>query len=325
MPTTVSGRSSVRTPSPTISVTEMLELTFLGTAAAVPSRDRMMSCLAVKQGPSVTLFDCAEGTQRQLMVSRMSFMKVDTIFITHLHGDHILGLPGLLQTMGMTGRKNPLLVCGPEGIGRSVEMMMSACEGEIDYPLEVREVSPGDRVELGCASVTVFATEHGVPSVGYVYAENDRPGRLDKDKAVSMGLEPGPDFSKVVGGETVKGVRPEDVVGPRRKGMSIAYTGDTLPSDSIADACRGVDVLIHESTYCHDEAELSEKNLHSTCVQAAETAKKAGVRCLILTHISNRYDSTELMLSQASAVFPETHIAEDMDTYEISEDRIIQV
>ena len=303
----------------------MLELTFLGTAAAVPSRDRMMSCIAVKQGPSVTLFDCAEGAQRQLMLSHMSFMKVDSIFITHMHGDHMLGLPGLLQTMGMTGRKNPLLVCGPAGITRSVEMVMSACEGELEYPLEVREVSPGDRVELGCASVSVFATEHGVPSVGYIYAENDRPGRLDKEKALRMGLEPGPDLSRVVNGETVKGVRPEDVVGPRRKGMSIAYTGDTLPMDSIAEACSGVDVLIHESTYCHDESELSEKNMHSTCVQAAETARKAGARCLILTHISNRYDNTDRMLSQASEVFPETYVAEDMATFEISDDRIRQV
>ena len=303
----------------------MLELTFLGTAAAVPSRDRMMSCTAVRKGPSVTLFDCAEGSQRQLMLSRMSFMKVDAVFVTHLHGDHILGLPGLLQTMGMAGRKNTLMLCGPEGFYRSVKMMMEACEGEIDYDLDIREVAPGDVIELNSASVTVFATEHGVPSVGYVYRENDRPGRLDRDKAIELGLTPGPDFSRITAGETVKGVRPEQVVGPMRKGMSIAYTGDTVPLDSISDACGGVDVLVHEATYCEEEAELAQKNLHSTCVQAARVAKDAGVRCLILTHISNRYDSDELMTAQSREVFLETYVARDMDTFEISEDRITQV
>lgn len=303
----------------------MLELTFLGTAAAVPSRDRMMSSIAVKNGPSVILFDCAEGTQRQLMLSPMSFMKVDAVFITHMHGDHMLGLPGLLQTMGMTGRKNPLILCGPEGFSRSVRMMMEACEGEIEYDLEIREVAPGDVVELNSASVTVFATEHGVPSVGYVYRENDRPGRLDRDKAISLGLSPGPDFSKITSGETVKGVRPEDVVGPVRKGLSIAYTGDTVPLGSITEACKGIDVLIHEATYCDEEKELAQKNLHSTCVEAANTARAAGVRRLILTHISNRYESDDLMTEQSRAVFPETYVAKDMDTFEISEDRITQV
>lgn len=303
----------------------MLELTFLGTAAAVPSRDRMMSCVAVKQGPSVVLFDCAEGTQRQLMLSHMSFMKVDAVFVTHLHGDHILGLPGLLQTMGMTGRDRPLLLCGPKGFSRSIGMLMEACEGELEYGLDIREVSPGDVIELNSASVSVFATEHGVPSAGYLYRENDRPGRLDRDKAIEFGLTPGPEFSRLVAGETVKGVRPEDVIGPVRRGMSIAYTGDTVPLDSIPEACRGVDVLVHEATYCAEEAELAEKNLHSTCVQAADAARKAGARCLVLTHISNRYNSDETMISQSRAVFPETYVAKDMDTFEVSADRIRQV
>ena len=303
----------------------MLELTFLGTAAAVPSRDRTMSSVAIRNGPSVILFDCAEGTQRQLMLSPMSFMKVDAIFITHMHGDHMLGLPGLLQTMGMTGRKNGLLLCGPEGFSRSISMMMEACEGELEYELDIREVAPGDVVELNSARVEVFATEHGVPSVGYLYRENDRPGRLDRDKAVSLGLTPGPDFSRITSGETVKGVRPEEVVGPRRRGMCIAYTGDTLPLDSIAEACSGADILIHEATYCADESELAQKNLHSTCVEAAETARKANVRCLVLTHISNRYNTDDAMLSQSRSVFSETYVAKDMDTYEISEDRIRQV
>ena len=313
-------------PSPIISETEhMLEITFLGTSAAIPSRDRAMSCIAVKQGPSVTLFDCAEGSQRQLMVSKYSFMKIDAIFVTHMHGDHMFGLPGLIQTMGLSMRDRPLTVCGPAGFARSLDMLLGACEGEIGFELDVRELSAGDTVELKDATVTAFATEHGTPSLGYIYREKESRGRFDKAKAIGLGLSPGPEFSRLQNGETVKGVRPEDVIGPSRPGMSVAYTGDTVMLDSIAEVCRGVDVLIHEATYSADDSVLAEKNLHSTCVQAAETAKKACARCLIMTHISNRYDSGVTLLSQASRVFQDCHVAEDMDVFEVKSSQIRQV
>ena len=143
----------------------MLDLVFLGTGAAVPSRDRAMSSVALKNGPSVVLFDCAEGTQRQLMLSPVSFMKVDAIFVTHMHGDHMLGLPGLLQTMGFAGRDRPLTVCGPAGFRRSLEMLLGACEGDVEYDLDVRELSSGERVKVSGATVTAFATEHGTSSL----------------------------------------------------------------------------------------------------------------------------------------------------------------
>ncbi len=302
----------------------MLELTFLGTGAAIPSRDRAMSCVALKQGPSVVLFDCAEGSQRQLMLSNLSFMKISAIFVTHMHGDHMLGLPGLLQTMGFSGRDRPLTVCGPKGIARALEMLLGACEGELEYELDVREMSPGDSVKVPGAEVTAFRTEHGTASLGYVYREDPLPGKFDKEKALKLGLVPGPDFAAIQRGETVKGVRPEEIVGPKRPGRSVAYTGDTVPLDSIAEACSGADVLIHESTYSKDEKELAVKNLHSTCVEAAETAKKAGVRALILTHISNRYSDTDELLAQSKEVFPDTYVAEDMDLFEISASSVRQ-
>ncbi len=303
----------------------MLELVFLGTGAAVPSRDRAMSSVALKNGPSALLFDCAEGTQRQLMLSPVSFMKIGSIFITHMHGDHMLGLPGLLQTMGFAGREKPLTVCGPVGFRRSLEMLLGACEGEVEYELDVREVSPGDSVSIDGATVTAFATEHGTASVGYVYQEDPRPGRFDKARALELGLHPGPDFSAIQRGETVRGVTPDEIVGPERPGLRVAYTGDTVRLDGIADAARGADVLIHESTYSADDIELAKKNLHSTCVEAAETAAAAGVKGLILTHISNRYTSTDELLAQSKEVFPDTYVASDMDRFEVTHSGIRQV
>lgn len=303
----------------------MLELTFLGTGAAVPSRDRAMSSVALKNGPNVTLFDCAEGTQRQLMLSPVSFMKIGSIFITHMHGDHMLGLPGLLQTMGFAGREKPLTVCGPAGFARSLEMLLGACEGELEYELDVRELEPGDSVGIDGATVTAFATEHGTVSVGYVYQEDSLPGKFDKAKAVELGLHPGPDFAAIQRGETVRGVPPDEIVGPERPGLKLVYTGDTVMLDSIAEASADADVLIHESTYSADDAALAEKNLHSTCVQAAETAKKASAKGLILTHISNRYTTTDDLLAQSREVFPETYVANDMDRFEVTRSGLRQV
>ncbi len=303
----------------------MIDLTFLGTGAAIPSRERAMSSVAVRQGPNVVLFDCAEGTQRQLMLSSLSFMKISAIFVTHMHGDHMLGLPGLLQTMGFSGRDKPLTVCGPEGFARSLEMLLGSCEGEVEYPLDVRELSPGDTVELPDATVTAFATEHGTRSLGYVYRGAPVKGKFDKARALELGLHPGPEFAAIQRGEAVRGVAPEEIVGPERPGLSVAYTGDTVKLASIAEACRDVDVLIHESTYDAGDEALAEKNLHSTCVQAAETARDAGARHLILTHISNRYTSTDDMLAHAREVFPDTYVAADMDRYEVTHSEFRQV
>lgn len=293
----------------------MTEIFFLGTAAAAPSRDRCMSCVAVRQESSVILFDCAEGSQRQIMVSPLSFMKISAIFVSHMHGDHILGIPGLLQTMGMSGRKDPLIVCGPKGFRDCFEKLMGACEGGLEFEVDLRELSSGDTVDLKFAKVTAFETFHGVTSVGFVYSENDLPGKFDKAKAVELGISPGPDFARLQNGETVNGVEPSQVIGPARKGTRIVYTGDTMPSESTVNAASGSDVLIHESTYCKEEAESAEKHHHSTCVQAAEVASKAGVGALILTHISNRYDTTDGMLAQSKEVFPDTFVANDMDVY----------
>ena len=303
----------------------MLDLVFLGTGAGVPSRDRAMSSVALKNGSSVILFDCAEGTQRQLMLSPVSFMKVDAIFVTHMHGDHMLGLPGLLQTMGFAGRDRPLTLCGPAGFRSSLEKLLGACDGDVESELDVLELPPGESVKVPGGRVTAFATEHGTPSLGYVYDQDPLPGKFDKEKALELGLQPGPDFAAIQRGESVRGVPPESIVGPKRPGLRVAYTGDTVKLDSIAEAVSGSDVLIHESTYSADDSELAAKNLHSTCVQAAETAVKASAKCLILTHISNRYNDTEGLLAQSRSVFQNAFVASDMDHFEVNLSGVRQV
>ena len=284
----------------------MFEILFLGTGASVPSRDRSLPCIAVRQGRSISLFDCGEGSQRQLMISPFSFMKVDRIFITHLHGDHILGLPGLLQTMGMSGRKNPVSVYGPKGLEKALTGMLEACEGELEYDLEINELEGGESFDFSAFSVTVFRTEHNTPSVGFLYREHDRPGTFNKDKAEKLGLIPGEDFSRLQAGETVKGVRPEQVIGPVRGGCSMVYTGDTVPCEEVVTASKDVDVLIHEATYIEEDAGLAKEHSHSTAKNAADIAARCNVRTLALIHISNRYGDTESSLAEAKTVFENT-------------------
>lgn len=296
----------------------MLEITFLGTGAGVPSKDRAMSALAIRQGSQVTLLDCAEGTQRQLMISKLSFMKIDRIFITHLHGDHMLGLPGLIQTMGMSGRKNPLEIYGPKGIGDAIMGMLNACEGVYEYELRIIEMDGCQTVNFDTHSVSSFPTNHGVPSLGFRYAENDSPGTFNRAKAISLGISPGPDFGKLQRGESVNGVRPEQIMDMPRKGLSVVYTGDTVPDESVVIGSKGADLLIHDSTYDAGEDERAAKHMHSTCIQAAEIARAASVRYLILTHFSHRYEDCTVLQDHARNVFADTFAVNDFDSFELT-------
>ena len=300
----------------------MLEITFLGTGAGVPSKDRAMSAVAIRQGPKVTLFDCAEGTQRQLMMSKLSFMKIGQIFITHLHGDHLLGLPGLIQTMGMSGRKDPLDVYGPKGTYDAVMGMLNACEGVYEYELRITEVDGCQRLEFNTHHVDCFPTVHCVPSLGYRYEEKETPGTFDKAKAISLGIRPGPDFGKLQNGETVDGVTPDQVMDPPKRGLSVVYTGDTVQADSVLVGSKGADLLIHDSTYDVGEEERAAKHMHSTCRQAAEVAREAGARYLILTHFSHRYSDCTVLMEHARETFPETYVANDFDTFELTRSSI---
>ncbi len=295
-----------------------MEILFLGTSAAVPSKDHSTSCIAIRSGPDIILMDCGEGSQRQLMLSPFSFMKIRAVLITHLHGDHVFGLPGLLQTMSLSNRTEPLLVCGPAGIAAALDAMMSVTEGETQYEVEVREVFGGERIDVRGLVIRPYATDHGIASVGYVVQDRERPGKLDVEKARAMGITSGRDMARLKGGETVGGVRPEDVVGPAIQGYRVAYSGDTRPCESEAVAVAGADVLIHEATYTDKEAQQAEDHFHTTALQAAEVARDAGVRFLILTHISNRYDDRSMVAAEAAGVFPESYVADDMDLFTLA-------
>jgi len=273
----------------------MVDILFAGTGASVPSRERSLPCVAVRMNRDIILFDCGEGAQRQIMISPLSFMRIKAIFVSHLHGDHLLGIPGLLQTMGMSGRKDEILLVGPEGFKGIVERLMDACGGDLDYDVDIIEASGGDTFVFREFVVRAFEVEHTVPALGFVFEENERPGKFDKAKAASLGLMPGPDFSRLQKGETVSGVRPEDVIGPARKGRRIVYSGDTIKCPRIADIAKNADVLIHEATYSYRDRSLAEEHMHSTTHDAAHTAKDADVSLLIVTHMSNRYDDLSVI------------------------------
>ncbi len=296
----------------------MPEILFLGTSAAVPSKTRATSCIAFRSGPDIILMDCGEGAQRQLMLSTFSFMKVRAILITHLHGDHVFGLPGLLQTMSLSNRSEPVIVCGPAGTAKALDAMMSITEGETQYEVHVIEVSGGEEIDVKGMKIIPYPTEHGIASVGYVIKDRDRPGNIDAEKAESLGITSGKEMGMLKSGQTVRGVRPSDVVSPPTEGYRIAYSGDTVPCESETEAIRGVDVLIHESTYMDVESQQAKDHFHTTAKQAAEIASEAGVGSMILTHLSNRYDDHEKVRAEAASVFEKTFVADDMHLYELS-------
>ena len=300
----------------------MLDILFLGTGASIPSRERGMPCVAVRCESEIILFDCGEGTQRQLMISPFSFMKIKGIFISHMHGDHFLGLPGLIQTMGLMGRKEKLLVCGPEGMEDTLNTILTACEGIIGYEIEVISSDKMEEVEFVGFTVSAFKTDHRVSSFGYKLKEKESKGRINKEKAIMLGLSPGPDFSRLQKGETVGNVSPEMVIGPRVPGCSIVYSGDTAPCQGLSDAAEGVDILIHESTFLEEKSKLAEDRKHSTTSQAAETASKCKCRALFLIHVSNRYDDKDVIEKEAKAIFDDTIVPSDLDIYRVSKSSI---
>ncbi len=294
-----------------------MDILFLGSSAATPSRGGSTSCIAVREGMDIAILDCGEGSQRQLMISPLSFMKIKVILITHMHGDHVLGLPGLIQTMSLSGRTDPLTLCGPKGIGEFLEGVMTSTGGQVTYPLEILELDGGESFAVRGFNVESFKVDHGVTAIGYILRGPSRPGRLDRDKALELGVKDGPDMARLKAGESVGDVRPEDVIGPAIPGMTVAYTGDTRPCDSVRDAVKGVNVLIHEATYMESESSNAHEYYHTTALQAAKIASEAGVGSLIMTHVSHRYTNREALVTEAKTVFPESYVAEDMRMFEV--------
>ena len=297
-----------------------MRIVFLGTSGSWPTPKRNVSAIAVKRGPEVLLFDCGEGTQRQFMLSNLSFMQVTRVFLTHFHGDHFLGLPGLVQSMSMNGRERELLVYGPRGTEDLVETLVNIGHFKSAFPVVARGVKGGEEVDCGEYVVRAIEASHTVPATGYVLEEGIRPGRFSLEKAKALGIPEGPLFSRLQEGQTVtvdgQAIPPDRVLGPPRRGRKIVYTGDTLPSNRILEAARDADVLIHDATADTALEEKANRYGHSTGRQAAEIARDANVRTLILTHVSPRYEDTASILADAKAVFPNVYMAEDFFEYE---------
>jgi ribonuclease Z len=294
----------------------MLSVTFLGTGAACPTIERNVSGLAVQREGETLLFDCGEGTQRQMMRYGVGFTFAE-VFFTHFHADHMLGIIGLLRTMGLQDRTAPVTLYGPAGAERILTAAMNLGVERNKFPVAVQEVRPGDCLRRAEYDIVVFETEHRADTVGYALAEHIRRGRFHPERARELGVPEGPLWGELHRGRPVRlddgrVIGPEDLVGSPRRGRTVVYSGDTRPHLALIEAARGADLLIHEATFGGDEAERAVETGHSTASEAARVAVEAGVRRLVLTHISPRYsrDAPEL-LAEARAVFPETQIARD--------------
>jgi ribonuclease Z len=292
-----------------------LSLFFAGTAGSVPSARRGLPAVLVRRGGDRLLFDCGEGTQRQLTRS-VGLLDLDTVFITHFHADHWLGLPGMLKSFALREREQPLTVYGPPGL-EEVMGAMRIVYGRLPYDLSVVELQPADTVERDGYLIAAIPVRHrGGSSYGYALVEESRPGHLDAALAEELGVVPGPDLGRLQRGETVAGVKPEQVMGPAREGRKIVFSGDTSPCEALALAAHQADVLVHEATFTEEESERAHQTSHSTARQAAELAREADVRLLALTHVSSRYAGGELR-DEARAVFPATEMPRDFDTIEV--------
>ncbi len=306
----------------------MLGVTFLGTSAARPTVERNVSGMALVREGETLLFDCGEGTQRQMMRFGVSFALRD-IFFTHFHADHFLGVIGLMRTLGLQGREEPMRLWGPKGAKQVLKVALTLGVERVPFDVAIEEVKPGDIIGEGGGGkregyvLNVFATEHGGGSVGYALVENERYGRFDPEKARALGIPEGPLWGKLQRGETIeladgRQLTADSVVGPKRPGRKVVLTGDTRPVATVIDAAQGADLLVHEATFGEEDKERAVETNHSTAREAAQVALAAKVRRLVLNHLSARYSiSADELVSEAREVFPEVVAAKDGMTVEV--------
>jgi ribonuclease Z len=292
-----------------------MRVVFLGTAASRPTVARNVTAVAVHRLGEMLLFDCGEGTQRQMMRYGTGFA-VHDIFFTHMHADHLLGLPGLLRTMGLQGREETMRLYAPKGAGRIVDEAVHLGIERVPFPVEIRELEAEEAVERDGYDIVAFPTRHGRNSVGYALIEHERLGRFDPDRARELGIPEGPLWGRLHRGQPVevdgRAVDAGDVVGPARPGRRVVYTGDTRPTRTTAKFARDADLLIHEATFGDDEAGRARETNHSTAREAGKVARDAGARRLVLTHVSPRYGLDPSVLSrEAREVFSPVEVAYD--------------
>ncbi len=294
-----------------------MELVFLGTSSAVPTRQRGLPAIAIRTGRQVILFDCGEGTQRQILSAGLSIQRVRHIFISHLHGDHIFGLPGLLQSMALNRRVKPLTVYCPEGEAKLLYQLLAGGHGLMTFEVNIRELEEGAIVDLGNGMRAIAGTaEHTVTALAFRLEERPKPGKFNETAALKLGLPRGPLWGRLQDYEPVehegRTIEPEQVMGPRRPARVMVYSGDSRPCPGLGELAKGATILVHDATFATDKSENAVVSGHSTAAEAALLAKEASVGQLYLTHFSQRYKDTGDLLKEARAIFPATEAAFDL-------------
>ena len=299
-----------------------MNVIFLGTGGSLPTPKRGLPAIAIKRKNEILLFDCGEGTQRQMIQAGIGFNRKTKIFITHLHGDHILGLPGLLQTMSLLGRKNNLEIYGPIGIEDFFKAINQTLRFTLIFPISIKEIKEGIVCQEKEYTITAAQSEHIDPSLAYALIEKPRQGRFNVNKAKELKVPEGPLWSKLQSGQSIKlsdgrSIKPSSILGASRPGRVVVYSGDTGPSEKIVKLAKNADLLIHESTFDDEMRQRAIEDKHSTPSIAAKIAKEACVKQLVLTHISARYKNANLLLQQAKKIFQNTKVAKDFMQLEI--------
>ena len=291
-----------------------LDVLFIGTAGSAPTARRGLPATLVRRGGDRLLFDCGEGTQRQLVRS-VGLIELEEVFITHFHADHVLGLPGMLKTFSLRGRERSLTVYGPHGLAAMIAGIAPLI-GRTTFELRLEELEPNAELQRDGYRIATFAVDHGVPAQGYALIEDERPGHLDPARAKELGVKPGPDFGRLQRGEAVGLVQPDQVLGEPRRGRKLVIAGDTAPCEMTQAVAHRADLLVHEATFAAEDAERAAHTRHSTAREAAQLAADAEVGMLALTHVSPRYGGGELR-EEARAVFENTVVPRDFDRVEI--------
>ncbi len=314
-----------------------MQITFLGTSSGVPTRARNVSSVALRlpQRAELWLFDCGEGTQHQILRSDLKSSQLSRIFVTHMHGDHIFGLMGLLASCGLAGNVERVDMYGPPGLNEYIQSALRYSHTHFSYPVKVHAVRPGVVYEDHEFTVSCGLLHHRIPAFGYRIAEKDRSGRFDVEKAKALQIPPGRIYGQLKRGETVtladgRVINGKELCGPTEIGRKIAYCTDTVYCEGAVELAEDADVLIHEATFAHQDADLAFQRLHSTTTMAAQTALVAKAKRLLMTHFSPRYAPGNILelkdlLQEARAIFPNTDMAYDFMTYEVPRRRQLEL
>ena len=295
---------------------DIMELVFLGTGGSMPTKYRGLPSVVLRRGPELLMFDCGEATQRQMGAAKLGFNKKMRIFISHMHGDHVLGLPGLFQSMSFLGRQQKLEIFGPDGIAEFIEAVNNTVKFNQRFELEVHSINPGKILDAPEYTVIADNLEHGIECLGFTLIEKEKPGRFDPEKARNLQIPDGPLWKKLQASGTIiiddKEFGPKDVLGQPRSGNKITYITDTRPCDSALELAKNATFLIHDSTFDNSKSDKAKECGHSTAQEAATVAKKAQAQNLVLFHISAMYDDANHFLEEARKIFRETSLAHDL-------------